>query len=716
MISGIDVSLECAGSIDNEVFIEDMAGRNTLSNGVMGLVGSPINIHTDVVFDEAEIVFHYNPEELSNIEEENLGVLWYDEANNQFVIMDNVSVDTEEHCVTCITTHFSEYMLVDKEQWYSVWMQESSYEPVYMPLDIAIISDETAPTFHYWGRGYGYINFPNGYIDGENIIYAYFNAEGVHTHSSSWVSDEGRYLKASESIFYYHFVLASTAPRNGDGKYGDAFVRMVEMFSDSYYEILHSDNPKVVLFTYGGTLQETEEQNQKVEESVEKLQRMGVTVYAVSETSQTNTLIENAAIATGGEHFNALTMEEPQQLWLTIHEKMSDLDKDTDGDGLPDVYEINGMRVPSGNVIITDPNKRDTDGDGRTDGEEMGELVDIVVEVDGEGTKKTFEVYKWVSDPNVAVMLSSEFIFVDYIDEGNNLDGYCKMEYMPYSIESYDMWYVDCLTYSYIDNENRIQSCQVNGAAGIHGCVPYSARPSDEFYSYYQTINTGLIHICVAFVAGTSAEFSCTDCYQRYIYGIGGDYDGLFEGTSRHYINADFVVENMFVNNGYTNYINNMSKCMREAESLLLQDSKSDFYFATSPEMAWEGCSYWIDGNLTESLGTMCINLPALGVFNRANAATVAHCTYNDDTKKFCMEFKYVLMDYYDFSFWEELYELDAYGYARSYELYGVYYDYIEWGVNDDYEEILKESQWTNKINSSYNDGIFYPSEPRKDF
>lgn len=54
------------------------------------------------------------------------------------------------------------------------------------------------------------------------------------------------------------------------------------------------------------------------------------------------------------------------------------LDKiiDSDGDGLTDYEETNGMRVAFPNAFIkTDPNKADTDGDGLTDGEEMGSVV-----------------------------------------------------------------------------------------------------------------------------------------------------------------------------------------------------------------------------------------------------------------------------------------------------------------------------------------------------
>ena len=47
---------------------------------------------------------------------------------------------------------------------------------------------------------------------------------------------------------------------------------------------------------------------------------------------------------------------------------------DRDKDGLPDVLEIHGMITNKGTVIRTDPDNRDTDGDGLNDGYEMGKL------------------------------------------------------------------------------------------------------------------------------------------------------------------------------------------------------------------------------------------------------------------------------------------------------------------------------------------------------
>lgn len=667
-VEKIDVTLECAGAIQNEVYIEDMTGRNSLSCDVVGLIGAPINIHTDVDFDEAKITFHYEPAELGNIVEENLGVLWYDEANNQFVVMDNVFVDTEHNTVTCITTHFSEYMLVDKEEWYSVWMQASEYVPVYEPCDIAIMSDSTASVFHYWTKGYGLINYPNGYIAGENVIYGYFNIEGGHTRSG-WVQNDEQYMDALDNIFYYHFYSTGSTEKNGrNGKYGDGFVELVEMFSNSYYEILHSDNPKVALFTYDGYLLETEEQNQKVKDSVEKLKRMGVTIYAVSETDKTCAIIENAAIETGGKHYNVCSHAEAEKIWSMIHEEMSDLDKDTDEDGLPDVYEINGMRVPNGRVIKTDPNNPDSDGDDRTDGEEMGELVDIVVEVDGEGPKKTFQVYKWVSNPNVGDTLSGGFIYVDGID------------YMPGCDEFNDLLYNDMVisrvswTMQYPTDRN---GQNIYGVTNLHNSLDYSiegdgVNPYSSIQELRQRYNKWIIFISMIY---TDTEV------------VISPFNYLPAELLHHFLIGDGKIYEYNANTILTKDINKMlliNLYYLKDECIKTMNSGDELYIATSPSSCLPCSGIMSKQSLVEQSFSAAISLESFLAVNDGYAVYVAKCTY--DGERYNIFYKYYILDYYDWDskVIEDLYALNVYGVCESYITIGKIEGYATFEKSED--------------------------------
>lgn len=48
--------------------------------------------------------------------------------NNWFKILDQESVvDTENNTVSVTTTHFSKYMLVNKEEWFETWIDSINY-------------------------------------------------------------------------------------------------------------------------------------------------------------------------------------------------------------------------------------------------------------------------------------------------------------------------------------------------------------------------------------------------------------------------------------------------------------------------------------------------------------------------------------------------------------------------------------------------------------
>ena len=58
--------------------------------------------------------------------------------------------------------------------------------------------------------------------------------------------------------------------------------------------------------------------------------------------------------------------------------------KDSDGDGIYDINEINGIKLSNNKIVYTDPNLVDSDGDGISDYDELGGFpTQEVVFVDG---------------------------------------------------------------------------------------------------------------------------------------------------------------------------------------------------------------------------------------------------------------------------------------------------------------------------------------------
>lgn len=122
------VTFDCSGIMEKNVTIENTYNKDVLSSNVIGMVGVPVNITSDVEFDLATITFTYDESLLNGTPEENLAILWYDEVNNEYVILDSETVvDTENNTVSYTTTHFSTYLVIDREIWYNCFRKRIDY-------------------------------------------------------------------------------------------------------------------------------------------------------------------------------------------------------------------------------------------------------------------------------------------------------------------------------------------------------------------------------------------------------------------------------------------------------------------------------------------------------------------------------------------------------------------------------------------------------------
>ncbi|HEX2051789.1 MAG TPA: VWA domain-containing protein [Actinomycetota bacterium] len=108
-----------------------------------------------------------------------------------------------------------------------------------------------------------------------------------------------------------------------------------------------------------------------------------VTIHTVGFGSDDATLLRSIATGTGGTYRHLTTPQDLPNAYAEIAQTLIDDGTDTDGDGLTDCEETNGMLASSGifgiapdpfnndRRVTSDPNDRDTDDDGLTDGEEM---------------------------------------------------------------------------------------------------------------------------------------------------------------------------------------------------------------------------------------------------------------------------------------------------------------------------------------------------------
>ena len=74
--------MSVSGNIDKEVEIINTYDFDVRSREVVGLIGVPMEIKSDVEFDSAVITFTYDESMLGDTPEENLALMLYDEEND----------------------------------------------------------------------------------------------------------------------------------------------------------------------------------------------------------------------------------------------------------------------------------------------------------------------------------------------------------------------------------------------------------------------------------------------------------------------------------------------------------------------------------------------------------------------------------------------------------------------------------------------------------
>ncbi|HHX61615.1 MAG TPA: VWA domain-containing protein [Epulopiscium sp.] len=129
-------------------------------------------------------------------------------------------------------------------------------------------------------------------------------------------------------------------------------------------------NKKIIVLLCDGDVQDPSEVIKKAKEN-------NIKIYTVNFGSSGTDKLSEMAKDTGGKCYNAKTAEQLLKAFYDIEqETYAEIDMtDTDGDGLPDVFEVIGMQLTNGKMVTSDPTKKDTDYDGLTDYEEMGRYI-----------------------------------------------------------------------------------------------------------------------------------------------------------------------------------------------------------------------------------------------------------------------------------------------------------------------------------------------------
>lgn len=456
-VTGVTVSFAGTGNIQTTTTIDNIYNIDMSSSGVVGLVGAPVEINSTSQFDSAVITFSYDETELGDVPEENLSIMWYDEENDLYIILDQDSVvDSVNNTVSYTTTHFSKYMLVDKQQWYDTWKlsidyRSGSYNPTY--YDFSFVVDTSG-------------SMSGNRIDcAKTALNNFIDCLSENDHAGLVQFDSNASIVCSMGT-------SKQSLKNGvNSLLANGGTRVSQGLSAGINQLMsyNTGNQKVIILICDGDVDD-------VSSVVDIAYNNNIIIYTINVVAANVSALQSMAERTGGEYYFA---SDSSDLINRLSEICGDMlyhidFSDYDNDGLPDVFERSGMRLSNGRIICTDPYNSDTDGDGVLDGQEVAAL--------SLGSGINITIPNW----NVFILPNGAF----YIGNGEyrNSDVFFNLISNPNQDDSDNDGLLDC--------EDPFPNCfntyvRYDRGKVMEYCDTYAKLPNKEVYGYFDSATTG---------------------------------------------------------------------------------------------------------------------------------------------------------------------------------------------------------------------------------
>lgn len=336
-----------------------------ITNGVVGLIGRPVNIDLyDDSLEKSNIIFNYDKNKLpSDVDENNLGIMWFDEENMKMVLLENSIVNTENHTVSVETNHFSTYMLVDTSEWLKAWEHKqlvsrdkgkSLRYDIVLCLDCSGSMSGTATNMCQSSA----ITFVDQLVDGDCIAVVGFNSTAQTIVVPTNINGQN-----SKDDIKSLINLNATGGTNFDNALSKSIELLNSMPESGTSNEIYK---KYIVFISDG---EDNTSDSKIAELVE----YGYNVIAIGVgNSVSESVLKNLAEKSGGSYAYVSDPNDISTIFQQIQGEYIGLTQDSDNDKIADLVEESGMIDVKGHIYKTDSYNNDTDGDGISDGEEMG--------------------------------------------------------------------------------------------------------------------------------------------------------------------------------------------------------------------------------------------------------------------------------------------------------------------------------------------------------
>ncbi|MDN4618425.1 S-layer homology domain-containing protein [Paenibacillus sp. PsM32] len=343
--------------------ITNVYGEDAFINkNIPGYIGAPYEFTTDVKFDTAEMTFEYDPSLQSSDFEPT--IFYYNKEKQLLEKVPNQTYNPATHSVTAIVKHFSTYILLNGQKWDKAWEEKMKVpETTNGNLDI-VFSIDTSGSMVDNDPDNLRLKAVSNFVDklGSNDRASIYQFDDYPVRRIALSSNKQSVQQAVYSV-------------HGAGG------------TDIYYALSHAvreiknnskpENTKIIVLLTDG---QGNSNNNRIDSVLEEAKELNIIIYTIGlgvQADKDNLTHIAYGSGTGGEYFFASSADVIDLAYENVAKETIDLALDTDQDGLPDYFEINGVRLGNGEWIHgLDPKNADTDGDGLFDGEELKWLLD----------------------------------------------------------------------------------------------------------------------------------------------------------------------------------------------------------------------------------------------------------------------------------------------------------------------------------------------------
>ncbi len=653
----IDVSVEfnCAGDIKKSVSINNIYNIDMVSSDVVGLIGVPVDITSGATFDEATISFTYDKSLLGETKEEDLAIMWYDEENQWFNVLDS-QIDTNTSTISTVTTHFSKYLVVDKEQWIAAWKKVLDYGAVIgedKSFDIAFVMDESGSIEGepYRNAQLGINNFIDSFRDNDRATIISFD-NSVNTRCT--LTNEKEKLKKAVNL----------PCRGGGTNIGLGLQAGIDQLTKVEAD---SSRQKIIICItdgYGSC---------NVETICNNARNNNIKIFTIGlGYSVDATLLNMLATKTGGAYYGIKnSIDLLDVLYELKNGTVKDYDPtDNDDDGLPDIFETVGMRTNTGKIIYSNPERWDTDYDELRDGTEITLIEKRATIKDTDETN--MEVGRYFLMYSHPQRIDSDYDGINDKDDPTPLDSHGKNRYEI--VDSFEYKPGD-----YVVKADKARSDDVYG----DGSKRYNYFQLQSIYS------KTLANIYGGPIAGYPDASAALNRF------LGRD---NIDGIPVHHNYYNLMNFSSCINNTETtkkHFVENVNTIMNAAEMMVANNTTTFISTVNSPEgrkmaTTLSTDAYYLGGTYSKN------DINWWFTMGDAGCAMVAKVTRND--KLYEMELKYYANDFYD---WHEgsltrgglvvdgdMYELHLAGSAKQYEIEALVITTITWSKGDRLSEL----------------------------